>query len=310
MTAGLIASAISRSRTLIVFYILIIALGLFTWSTMPKENEPDIEFPYISVSVRLDGISPEDAERLLVRPLEQELRTVEGIKQMTASAGEGRASVTLEFMPEVVVDTALQDVRDRVDRARSKLPDQAEEPLVNEVKFSKFDPMLVVNLGGQVPERVLVGASRKLKDLIEAVPGVLEVTLVGVREEMLEVLIDPVAMESYGLSPAEVLQFVERNNRLVAAGALQAAQGRFAIKVPGVIESPADVLGLPIKVDGQRVVHFRDIASVRRTFKDPDSYARINGSPAVGLEVVQRTGANVITTVAQVKRVIEASQIA
>lgn len=308
MTAGLIASAISRGRTLIVFYILIIALGLFTWSTMPKENEPDIEFPYISVSVRLDGISPEDAERLLVRPLEQELRTVEGIKQMTASAGEGRASVTLEFMPEIVVDTALQDVRDRVDRARSKLPDQAEEPLVNEVKFSKFDPMLVVNLGGQVPERVLVGASRKLKDLIEAVPGVLEVTLVGVREEMLEVLIDPVAMESYGLSPAEVLQFVERNNRLVAAGALQAAQGRFAIKVPGVIESPADVLGLPIKVDGQRVVHFRDIASVRRTFKDPDSYARINGSPAVGLEVVQRTGANVITTVAQVKRVIEASQ--
>ncbi len=241
-----------------------------------------------------------------MRPLEQQLRNIEGIKEMLGSATEGRGSVTLEFEPEIDVEQALQDVREKVDLAQAELPVDAEEPRVSEVKFSRFDPMLVINLRGEVPERTLNRISRTLKDRIQSVSGVLEVTLVGIREELLEIIVDPVAMESYDLSPADVLNFVQRNNRLVAAGAMQVARsGRFAIKVPGVIETPEDVLGLPMKVDGERVVHFRDIATVRRTFKDADSYARLNGEPAVALEVVQRNGVNMLDTVAAVKGVLE-----
>src|SRR5690606_20591626 len=108
-----------------------------------------------------------------------------------------------------------------------------------------------------------------------------------------------------GLSPADVLNFVQRNNRLVAAGSLQSEQGRFAVKVPGVIETAADLFDLPMKVDGERVVRFRDIADVRRTFKDPQSYARLNGQPAVGVNVVQRTGVNMLDTVEEVKAAVE-----
>jgi len=305
---ALIDLSVARSRAVVVALLVILAAGFTTYRSLPKEMEPDIDFPYVFIEVMLEGVSPEDAERLLVRPLEQQLRNIEGIKEMIGSATESRGSVTLEFEPDVSVDKALQDVREAVDLAKAELPVDAEEPRVSEVKFSRFDPMLVVNLGGDVPERMLNRASRELQERIEGVPGVLEATLVGIREELLEIIVDPVAMESYGLSPADVLNFVQRNNRLVAAGAMQGETGRFAIKVPGVIETPEDVLGLPMKVEGERVVHFRDIATVRRTFKDADSYARLNGEPAVAIEVGQRTGANMLSTVAAVKAVLEESR--
>ena len=168
-----------------------------------------------------------------------------GLKEIVASASEGRASINIEFQPEVEIDTAIQDVRDRVDLAKAKIPADADEPRVSEIKFSRFDPMLVMTLGGQVPERTIYAVAVALKDKIESVSGVLEVNLIGIREELMEITINPLAMESYGLSPADVLNFVDRNNRLVAAGALQSEKGRFAIKVPGVIETPEDVLNLP-----------------------------------------------------------------
>lgn len=303
----IIDSAIGRSRTVVIAFLVILVAGVTSYRSMPKENEPDIEFPYINIRVMLDGVSPEDSERLLIRPLEQELRTVAGLQEMVSSAAEGRASITLEFEPDVDVSIALQEVRERVDLAQAKLPQDAEEPLVDEFKFSRFNPMLVMTLGGEVPERTLLAIIVDLKDRLESLAGVLEATVVGAREEVLEVVVDPLAMESYGLSPTDILGFVERNNRLVAAGALQGEQGRFAIKVPGVIESPTDILTLPIKVEGERVVHFEDIASVRRTFKDPESFARLNGSPSLAIEVVQRSDTNMLDTVKRVRAVIEES---
>jgi multidrug efflux pump len=299
-----INAAIGRSRTVMVAFVMILVAGIVSYQSMPKEAEPDIAFPFINIALTLEGVSPEDSERLLVRPMEQELRTLSGVKEMVASAAEGRATINLEFEPEVDVNQALQDVRERVDLAKAKLPTDAEEPRVNEIKFSRFDPMMVLTLGGSVQERALYGVAADLKERLEGVSGVLEVSIIGGREELLEIVIDPLAMQSYGLSPADVLNLVDRNNRLVAAGALQAEQGRFAVKVPGVIESPEDILSLPIKVDRERVVHFRDIATVRRTYKDAESYARLNGEPSVGLEVVQRSGSNILTTVDDVKSIL------
>jgi multidrug efflux pump len=304
---NIIEAATNRSRTVLIAFLVIIGAGIVSYYTLPKEAEPEIDIPFIYVQVNLEGVSPEDAERLLVRPLEQELRTIEGIKEMVSSGGENRATVTLEFEPDADVDKALTDVRERVDLAKAKLPSTADEPRVTQVKFSRFDPMLVMLLGGDVPERTLQALAIKLKDEIAGLSGVMEVNVVGTREELLEIIIDPLALESYGLSPNDVLGFVENNNRLVAAGSLQGEQGRFAIKVPGVIESPEDVLSLPVKVDKGRVVRFRDIASVRRTFKDSEGYARLNGKPAVAIEVVHRGKSNVLNTVKEVKEIVVAS---
>ena len=305
---GIIQSAMLRSRTVTLSLLVVLVGGLVAYGTIPKEAEPDIEIPIIYISITHDGISPEDAERLLVRPMEQELRSIEGIKEMTANAYEGGANVQLEFDAGVDTDKALQDVREKVDKAKAKLPGETDEPTVNEVKMSRFDPMLVLNLAGNVPERTLTKLAKDLKEKIEGLAGVLEVNLIGTREELMEVVVDPLAMESYGLDQAQIIQFVSRNNRLVAAGALHSDEGRFPVKVPGVFESAADVLDMPIKAVGERVVHFKDIAQVRRTYKDAESVARLNGKPALAIEVVQRAGANVIDTITTIKEMIAEEQ--
>jgi len=296
-----INAAIGRGRTVMVAFLVIIGAGIYSYGALPKQAEPDITFPLIFIQIFLEGSSPEDVERLLIRPMEQELRSLEGLIKMEATAGESNASINLEFQSDIDIAVALQNVRERVDLARSKLPSEADEPRIQEAKMSRFDPMLVLNLGGDVPERTLYKIGRTLKDELEGIDGVLEAKIVGIREELLEIVINPLAMESYGLSPNDVLGFVERNNRMIAAGAMQSEQGRFAIKVPGVIESPEDIMSIPVKVENGRVVHFRDIASVLRTYKYTDSYARLNGKPAVAIEIVERSGSNMLATVGKIK---------
>ena len=301
----IIESAMRRSRTVIMSLAVIVIAGVVTYANAPKEAEPDLNIPIVYVSITHEGISPEDAERLLIRPMEQEIRTIEGIEELIGNAYEGGANIQIEFDAGTDTDVALQDVRAKVDIAKAKLPNETEEPTVTEVKFSRFDPMLVLNLAGNVPERTLTVLARDLKEKIEGVSGVLEVNLVGVREELLEVVVDPLAMESYGLDQEQIFSLVARNNRLVAAGALHTGEGRFPVKVSGVFESAEDVLEMPIKAVGERIVHFKDVAKVRRTYKDAESYARLNGSPALAIEVVQRSGANIIGTVDKIKALIE-----
>jgi multidrug efflux pump len=301
----IIESAMSRSRTVLLSLAVVLIGGIVAYTTIPKEAEPDIEIPVFYVSITFDGISPEDSERLLVRPMEQELRSIEGIKEMTANAYEGGANVQLEFFAGVDTDKALQNVREKVDKAKAKIPSEAEEPTVSEVKMSRFDPMLVLNLAGEVSERTLTTIAKDLQEKLEGLNGVLEVNLVGVREELMEVVVNPLAMESYGLDQAQIISFISLNNRLVAAGSLQSSEGRFPVKVPGVVESAEDILNMPIKAVGERVVHFKDIAEVRRTYKDAESYARLNGKNALAIEVVQRSGANIIETIDAVNVLID-----
>lgn len=303
-----IDTAMQRSRTVLMSLAVIMVAGVMTYINVPKEAEPDLNIPLIYVSMTHDGISPEDGERLLIRPMEQEIRTIEGIKEMTASAYEGGANVMVEFDAGTDIDAAMQDVRAKVDSAKAKLPGETEEPTVSEIKLSREDPMLILNLAGDVPERTLTTIARDLKEKIEGLSGVMEVTLVGVREELMEVVVDPLAMESYGLDQAQILSLISRNNILVAAGALHTTEGRFPVKVPGVFETAEDVLSMPIKAVGDRVVHFRDVADVRRTYKDAESYARLDGDRALAIEVVQRSGANIIGTVEEVMALVDAEQ--
>lgn len=301
---GLIEAAIDRGRAMTTLLLFLLIAGLAAYQAIPKEANPDVAIPMMYVSMALDGISPEDAERLLVRPMEHELRSLEGIKKMTGIASEGHASVMLEFDAGFDADKALQDVRVKVDAARSKLPGEAEEPTVNEINVALF-PVLSIGLAGPVSEAELVYIARQLQENIEAIPEVLEVVVGGDREDLLEIVVDPQVLESYGLDYIQLFNLVSNNNRLVAAGSLDTGAGRMAMKVPGVIENLDDILNMPIKVDGDTVVTFQDVATITRTFKDPTGFARINGQPAVVLEVKKRTGANIISTIEQAREVVE-----
>lgn len=299
-----IRAAIDRSRATLMTLLCLFVGGIAAYVTIPKEANPDVTIPIIYVSMELEGISPDDGERLLVRPMEQELRAIEGIKKMSSVASEGHASVTLEFDAGFNPARALQDVREKVDTARSKLPAEAEEPRVHEINVALF-PVLTIGLSGPFAEAELVYLARQIKQAIEGVPEVLEVDIGGDREDLLEIIVAPQVLESYGLDYGVLASLVSRNNRLVAAGSLDTGAGRMAMKVPGVVEDIEDVLAMPVKVDGDTIVTFGDIATLRRSFKDPEGFARINGQPAVALEVSKRAGANIIETIGQVKAVVE-----
>ncbi len=296
--------AIRNNRMVFLLLLFILVTGSTAYIEIPKEADPDIAIPIIYISMSHEGISPEDAERLLVRPMEKELRTIEGVKEMTAIAGEGQASVTLEFDAGFNSEKALRDVLQKVDIAKAELPESSEEPSVHEVNLSLF-PILVVTLAGDIPERTLLTIARKLKDAIEAVPEVLKVEIAGNREEVIDIIIEPLLVESYNLNYEDVVKYFVSNNKLVAAGALDTGQGRFNIKVPGVFETLQDMLTLPVKVNGEQVVTLQDVAKIRRTFKDPLTYARVNGKQALALEISKRTGTNIIATIAKTRYIVE-----
>lgn len=292
---ALIAAAFARPRTVVLGLVAILIAGIVAYGDIPKESSPDITIPTIYVSMTHRGISPEDAERLLVKPMEQELRSIEGLKEMRATASEGHASVILEFEAGFDPDRAIDDVRNKVDTAKADLPQETDEPSVNEINIALF-PVLVVNLYGNVSERVLVTLAEDVKDKVEGLPGVLEADVAGDREEQIEINIDPLKLETYGLSLEQVFNSVQQNNQLVPAGALESGAGRFSIKVPGVIDSLDALRDTAVKQADDQVVTVADVASVRRSYADRQSYARLDGQPTLALEVTKRIGANIIRT--------------
>lgn len=304
MIAALIDGAIKRRKVVLGVTFVACLFGLMAYFSMPREAQPDIKLPYISIVVPFPGVSPEDAERLLVKPLEVQLQTLKGVKHMNAVARQNVAVITLEFDPSFSTDQALADVRAKVDLARGRFPPDAQEPIIQEQGFAD-QPIIGIVLSGSAPERELTRIARDLKERLETSPGVQEVFESGAREELLEVTIDPVRMEAYNVTAGEVAQVIARNNQLVPAGNLRTAAGSFAVKVPGVVQTPADILTLPIKRAGDRLVTLGDIGDVRRTFKEPAFITRFNGQPAVALDVSKRNGANILETVKTVHKVVD-----
>lgn len=302
---GFIDAAISRSRTTLMMMSMVVLCGLLARAALPIANDPHIVLPYFLVGVMHEGISPEDGERLLIQPVEVELRKVEGIKEISAIANEGFVSLGVEFEPEIDLKVALLDTREAVNRAKSEMPTTAEEPFVEQLNVDDF-PLLQINLLSEgASERQMYQAILSLRDAIETVPSVLSADLRGAREEVLEVLIDPEALQAYRISSEALADTLRRNNRLIPAGSLETGGGRFAVKLPSVVETAADIMTLPVRVNGDTVVTLADVAEVRRTFKDRTSYARFNGQKAMYIEVKKRPDANVITASDAVLEIVE-----
>ncbi len=301
----LIDAAFSRARVVVMALAAILAVGAVAYVSIPKEANPEVPLPLVYVSTGIDGISPTDAERLLLEPMEVEFGAIEGLEKMSSEAAEGFASVQLEFAAGGDIDEALDKVREAADRAEGELPEDAYDLTVTEINTALF-PIITAILSGPVPERALNDLAEDVQDEVEGLPGVLEVDIGGAREEFLEVLIDPTVFQTYNLSFDELTSQLQRNNRLIAAGAIETGGGRIVLKVPGLIENLEDVMAMPVKVDGDTVVTFGDVATVRRSFEDPTGFARIDGQPALALEVKKRSGANIIDTVARVQGAVEA----
>lgn len=303
-----VAACIDRSRTILSIMVVVVLAGMISYNSIPIESNPDVSVPVMIITIPHEGISPEDAERLLARPMELELKTIEGIQEINSYSNEGSATVVVEFDYALDPKDVLIDVREAVDRAKVKIPSTAEEPFIQEVSAASF-PIITISLGGEgVPDRVLYRLARHLRDEIEGIPDVLEANINGQREELLEAVIDPVLLESYGITNEELISAVARNNRLIAAGAVDTGKGSFTVKIPSVIESAGDVLSIPIKATPSGVITLEDVTTIRRTFKDAQNYTRANGAPAVAVEVSKRKGVSLVQAVEKVKAVVEAEK--
>ena len=296
--------AVHNTRVVIALIAVVIIAGIVAFISIPKEAQPDIPIPVLMVQVTYPGISPEDSERLLVKPLETSLRSVEGLKTITARAYSGVAVIILEFDVNFNKQKALEDVRAQVDETRSLLPQEADPPVVREFNVA-LQPVISVALSGDVPERTLLRLARDLRDEIKLVPTVLDVDIDGERKEMLEVVIDPAKLESYGISQQEMYAAVANNNKLIAAGLIDTGHGSFAVKVPGVIENASDLLSLPIRSTANSTITLANVAQVRRTFYDPTRYARVNGQPTISLDVSKRIGSNIIANNQAVRDIVD-----
>ena len=305
---NIVLAAINKNKASVSVFILLSLWGIYALGSLPKATEPDVQFPGVGVSVVYEGVSPQDSERLLAKPLETGLRTIEGVEEVRATATTGYAFLTVLFDQDWDMDKALYDVRVKVDEIRPLLPADTREP--NVLEFSTRDePILTIGLlSDSVSERVLRNLAEELQDEIETIPEVLEADLQGVPEEMLEALVRKSDLESYGISMSELYQAISNANRVIPAGSQDTGKGSFQVNVPSVFDSLEDINNLPIKVSGNSVVTLTDVAEVRRTFKDRGGYSRVNGMPAVSIDIKKRSGTNVIDTNKKVKALIAEQQ--
>ena len=300
-----IDTAVSRSRTTLSIFVAIMLTGFGSYLAIPVELNPDVEVPIIITTIIHDGISPEDAERLLAKPSELELKSLDGITQISSFSSENAATIITEFDIDFESKTALSDVREAVNRAKARFPANTEEPIMQEVSAAGL-PVVQIAIGGEgVPERVLLRVAEELQREIEILPPILEAVMVGNREELLEAEIDPGKLETYGIPNSAIVQTVMNNNRLIPAGQVDTGQGSFAVKVPGLIETAEDLFDLPLASNDLSVLTVADIAEVRRTFKDATRYSFSNGSASISLNVNKRKGANLVESMEQIDQVVE-----
>ncbi|SNR26983.1 efflux RND transporter permease subunit [Puniceibacterium sediminis] len=304
---GIVDWAAAHARMVIAFIVLSLVVGAYAYVALPKEGEPDIEIPMLFVSVPFPGISSSDSETLLVKPMETELSDLDGLKTMGATAAEGYAGVQLEFEFGWDKTMIMADVRDAMTKAQSKFPDGAEQYSISEINFSEF-PIIIVNLTGPVPERTMARVAKDLQDRLEGLDAVLEAGIAGNRDEMIEVQIDPLRLESYNVTAGDLISVVQNNNQLIAAGEVETATGTFSVKIPSSFGTTQDIYDLPVKVNGDRVVTLGDLARISLTFEDRTGTARFNGENTVALQVVKRKGFNLIDTVTLINSEVEAAQ--
>ena len=299
---------VDHSRATLSIMLLVLIAGAGARLSMPVELNPNVTLPVVMIMVRHDGISPEDGIRLLVRPIEKELKTLDGLVEVQSRASEGAVVITAEFEVGDNIKQAVADVREAVDRAKAEFPQETKEPIVNELSPNP-EPAVVITFSGEnVSERELFKVAKFYQRELEMLPDVLTADISGHRDEVVDVVIDPERLQQYGLTSDEIIRAVTFNNLLIPAGELDAAQGRFGIKIPALIEDTDDIRELPVRNNGDGVITLENIADVRRKFKDTDGYSLINGKKTIAIDVRKRLTANLIKTVDASRETIAVSR--
>lgn len=296
--------AITHKTTILILLLILVINGSMAYVTLPRESSPDITFPFIGIFSNYEGTSPSDMESLVTRPLERKLKSLTDIKEMTSSSMEGASQIILEFDPSVDTDTALQKVRDKVDQAKGDLPTDMNDPTV--LEFSSSDwPIMFVVVSGKVGAVKLKKIAEEMQGEIEGITGVLDADIVGGLEREIRIEFNQDRLASYGLTMSSIIQTVRNNNRNMPGGSLEIGEARYVLKIPEEFESPDEIENLVIAVRNKTPIYLTDIATVRDTFKDRETYARLDGIESVSIRVTKRAGEHILRIANDIKAVVE-----
>jgi CzcA family heavy metal efflux pump len=297
--------ALARQPLVLVTLLLIVVAGLYSYAKLPREAAPDIQIPYIFVTTDYEGVAPEDMEKLVTIPLERKLKGLEGVEELTSQSDDGKSTIAIKFLPSVDIDDALQKVRDKVDQARGDLPsDLEDDPVIAEMNFSDM-PIIQVVLSGPFSLKRLKVFAEELEDRFEAIPGVLDARIIGGLEREIHVEFDLDRVGAYNVPFTSMLQAVERGNVNMPGGSMDIGDMRYQVRVPEDFRNPAEIDSIVAFVRDGRPVYLRDVASIRDHYKDPTTLSRLNGQNAVTLQIVKRSGENIIVINDRVAAIVE-----
>jgi len=300
--------ALNNKNTVYLIVFAIISFGTFSYVTLPKELYPDINMPTVMVQTIYPGNAPVDIENLITRQLEKEIESIKGIKEMTSLSSQDVSSIFVEFQTNVDIKTALQDVKDAVDKAKGDLPnDLIDDPSVSDIDFSEF-PVININLSGDFSINELKDYAETLKDEFEAVYEVSKANINGVTEREVKIKLDPFKMSALQVSYSDVENAIAAENISMSGGDIRMGNIKRSIRMLGEFTDPKEIENIIVKSEKGNIVYLNDIGKVEYGFAERDSYARLEKQPVVSMQVIKKSGENLLSTVEQIIDILEISK--
>lgn len=294
---------IKKHVAVLAFALLVIFAGIFAYIVLPRETAPELKQPYIFVTTAYPGVAAKDVESLVTRVIEEEIEGIEGIKEISSSSAQSISSIFVEFTSDVDVETALRRVRDKVDIAKADLPEDVEEPFVQELSASNW-PILIIALTHAEGLEKIDKTANVMKERLKRVNGVLDVKIAGNLEKEVAIELDPVKLQHYGFSLNDVIFDIQSENTTIPGGLLKSDAKNYSIAVTGEIKDPKIFEDIIISAEGKKI-RLAELGKVKFDFKDPDSYSRLNGLESISLSVTKRIGVNIIDIVKECRSIID-----
>ncbi|MEX2583371.1 MAG: efflux RND transporter permease subunit [Gemmatimonadota bacterium] len=296
--------ALDSKISVLVLVAIIAIMGIISYRAIPKEANPEITMPMVAVNTSYPGVSPGDMETLVTRVIEEELNNISDLETLTSTTVEGYSSITAEFGTQVDMNEALQKVRERVDLARPELPSDANDPMIMEFNMAEF-PIMQVNVSGEYSLVQLKEIATDLQERLEQIPSILQIGLSGGLEREVKVDVDLPKLQYYGLGFEDVVGAIGSENLTIPGGAIDVGHQKYLVRVDGEFRDTRVIEDIVITTRDGLPIYVRDVANVDFGFQERASFARLNGNPVVTLDVVNRSGENVIETAEAVRRVVD-----
>jgi multidrug efflux pump subunit AcrB len=300
------------NKTSIYLLMLFISLGgIYQFLTLPKENFPEVIVPTMFVQTVYVGNSPKDIENLVTRPLEKQIKSISGVKinKFTSSSQQDFSLITVEFSTDVKTDVALQKVKDAVDKAKGELPnDLTQEPRVMELNISD-QPIMFVNISGNYSTVQLKKYADDLKDKLESIPQINRIDLAGAPEREFQINVDNYRMQTAGITFDDISAAIQRENLDLSGGLLEVGNMQRNLQLKGQLKTANDIANIIVRNNTGAAIYLKDVATIKDTIKNTESFARLNGKNVLTLNIIKRNGENLIATSDAIKAMVEDAKV-